>query len=108
MSKHTPGPWQAKMPYRDDVHMGRITTAWKKDDCFLVVAQCGLDHVYVGLTGVERVFNAYLIAAAPDYDKAAREMIDRHDAYAKRYNFERCGCDDCKPFRAIVAKAEGR
>jgi hypothetical protein len=49
-----------------------------------------------------------LIAAAPDYHKAARAMIDRHDVAAIACNFDRCGCPECQPFRVIIAKAEGR
>ena len=75
----TPGPWQAEMPHRNDVHMGRITTAWRQGECHLVVAQCGLDHVYVGLPGEERIANAYLIAAAPDLYEACQCVLELDD-----------------------------
>jgi hypothetical protein len=48
---------------------------------------------------------AEALRRASDYYSAAREMIRRHDADAVAANFTRCGCEDCKPFRAIVAKA---
>ena len=38
--------------------------------------------------------------------KAAIELIQRHDADAKAANFDKCGCDNCKPFRIAIQKAE--
>lgn len=42
-----------------------------------------------------------------DITSEARALIARHDATAKASGFDRCGCADCKPFRAIL-EPEGR
>lgn len=49
-----------------------------------------------------------LASAAPELLEAAATMIDCHDATARSGGEDRCGCDDCTPFRAIVAKAEAK
>lgn len=33
--------------------------------------------------------------------EAAKALVVRHDADAAKCNFERCGCAECKPFRAL-------
>ena len=53
----------------------------------------------------ESLANAQLIATSPDYHAAAVALCERHDEAARRANFAFCGCEDCKPFRAIIAKA---
>jgi hypothetical protein len=102
---HTPGPWKAdrmgcfifahdgQMPVCETRGWGYLTGFEKRDD----------DDA----TAIQKA-NAQLIATAPDYHKAAREIVGRHDTHAVACNFDRCGCDDCKPFRALIAKAEGR
>lgn len=112
--KHTPGPW---MWFGDDLHNADALAS------FLIAFEAARDpktgdvamadvavvsEPVIRTDGDTQDANAHLIAAAPDYDAAAREMITRHDASAKAANFNRCGCDDCKPFRPIIAKAEGR
>lgn len=50
---------------------------------------------------------AQLWVDAPAYQSAAIELINRHDTKAQAANFAQCGCADCTPFRAIVAKPTG-
>lgn len=54
------------------------------------------------------VDDANVMAAAWDFYTAAASMIARHDEKARAANFTYCGCDDCTPFRAIVAKGESQ
>lgn len=44
-------------------------------------------------------------AAAEDYRREAAALVKRHDAWAQERNFERCGCENCTPFRALLSKA---
>ena len=48
------------------------------------------------------------IAGAPNYRAAAVAMLARHDREARLSGFKKCRCRDCSPFRAAIAKAEGR
>jgi len=61
----------------------------------------------VGFSKEEEQANGHLISAAPDFYAEAVAMCERHDVEARQCNFERCGCENCKPFRPIIAKARG-
>lgn len=112
-ARHTPGPWILSTMSTD---YGWINGP---DGMPLATAYPGVrtvksdaDPTFTKTVSVrsnaEVQANAHLIATAPDYHEAAIEMIERHDAEARRCNFDRCGCENCKSFRPIVAKAEGR
>ncbi|MFZ5674315.1 MAG: hypothetical protein ACOZAM_15245 [Pseudomonadota bacterium] len=102
--KHTPGPW--KVTATDpagksewfDIHADRP----KRQDCHYIGAVNGPQN------DVQRA-NARLIAAAPDYDTAARE-IDRQagqmDAHLKTPVL--ISFDAIMALRAAIARAEGR
>ena len=72
MSKHTPGPWEAKHraghdnQYRTEIfsaeHGGIATCAWTPKNCGN------------GVTGTYREANARLIAAAPDLLEALQHL----------------------------------
>lgn len=51
--------------------------------------------------------HAMVMASAPDFYEAAKAMIARHDEHAVACNFSKCGCENCTPFRAAIAKSEG-
>lgn len=102
--KHTSGPWKAR---RSCGVLGGEVERWAIDGPPQGLA--GRWWVASMISDEPRdAANAHLIAAAPDYHAAAMEMILRHDAEAQAANFDKCGCDNCKPFRAIAVKAEGR
>lgn len=56
----------------------------------------------------EMTANGRLICAAPDYHAVAVAMVERHDANARLFGFPRCGCEECTPFRPVIAKALGK
>lgn len=90
---HTPGPWAIRK-ISDRLY-------GVNDPKGIAVADL---HT---IQGRHTAANARLISAAPDYDAAARAMVERHDAKAKAANFDLCGCEDCCPFRPILVKATG-
>jgi hypothetical protein len=77
-AKHTPGPW--------------------KLECF---PDGGFDIVGGGR-------RAIVVCARSGHCTRASEMVQRHDMAARAANLRRCGCEDCTPFRAAIARAEGR
>jgi hypothetical protein len=99
---HTPGPWQAELPRRNDAHMCRITTAWEQNNCYLQLGQTwDPEHPvsYVGLSRMECIANARLMAAAPDLLAALKAI----DALPSELAGEAWAIA-----RAAIAKAEGR
>ena len=96
---HTPGPWHVGEEKQDN------------EDCIIAesgkhVVCSGHEYDQCGIIGQRA--DAALIAAAPDFYEAAVVMLAAHDQHARECNFTRCGCEECKMFRPIVAKAEGR
>lgn len=101
MSKHTPGPWEAKLnPYNDNA-----SEVYARNGC-LVVAVCG--------TGDEAMENARLIAAAPDLLEALHELQVRASHIN---NLQHAGIkigpaawsdlyESCNKAKAAIAKAE--
>ena len=121
--KHTPGPWMVHPRFPEHVVVAsdppkKIGGAddpdveaegWAKQICTPDLCSDYPEFHRSRVTSrAEQYANAHLIAAAPDYHEASLAMIARHDAEAKAANFDKCGCENCKPFRAIAAKAEGR
>ena len=43
----------------------------------------------------------------PELLEAAKEIRSRHDAEAKRVNFDDCGCPDCVALRPAISRASG-
>lgn len=39
-------------------------------------------------------------------NREAKLMLARHDRQAQRANFPRCGCEDCRPFRAVYEQGD--
>lgn len=37
---------------------------------------------------------------------AVIKLLARHDKRAKHTGFVKCGCEDCKPFRAIIEQVQ--
>ena len=93
---HTPGPWH--------VDIAQITKEMLKGR--LQEAVWGADNTLVAICG-DNSPNVHLVASAPRFLAAAQELCARHDAHARTCNFERCGCENCSPFRAIIEDAIG-
>lgn len=103
-TKFTPGPWKVGASWDS------MTAIYDDNSIFIAQADTGIgrDWILQNPLGKERAkANAHLIAAAPDFYSEANAMIERHDAEARKADFDSCGCEDCRPFRAIVKKARG-
>ena len=97
MSKYTPGPWKYNL---------NLVGPTKG----LIVEEDGSTVVEIRTNVMDSRFahNARLIAAAPELLDAAKLIRSRHIAKAREANFADCGCEDCCPFKAAIAKAEGQ
>lgn len=109
---HTPGPWTWEDCDDGSLINPELYAKWVKsnyDGSLWPIVLQGVWHndSTAGLSCANK-FDAHLIAAAPDYHAAALAHLSRHDAVAVAANFDQCGCDTCKAFRPVVAKAEGR
>jgi hypothetical protein len=105
MSGHTPGPWRLL-----EGQYARRTSNYDKTRRLAVLTKSAPTKTTayaVGETAEECRANARLIAAAPDFFQEACDLVMRHDYAAGLANFNQCGCPDCTPFRAVIAKAEG-
>ncbi len=98
---HTPGPWGHVYDGSSVWSVGRADDP--QDARIAAVQKCS--HGEDGWH--EASDNARLIAAAPEFYEAAVVMLAAHDQHARECNFTACGCEECKMFRPIVAKAEG-
>ncbi len=109
-TKHTPGPWKAI--FTDDEEWRGVENTNIEHGGGLIAKVYGTDE-FPCVEATDKICqelaaNARLIAAAPDYHEAAVSICARHDEKARRCNFDSCGCEDCKPFRPIIAKATGK
>ena len=63
---------------------------------------------YCDLSDNDTAALEWVLGTRAELYAAAEAMLARHDAEARAANFAVCGCDNCKPFRAVVAKSQGR
>jgi hypothetical protein len=103
MSGHTPGPWRSSI----DLTSVQDRIFATVDGKSVTVASIQSYRTKT-IDRATRGANARLIAAAPDFYHEACDLVMRHDYAAGLANFNQCGCPDCTPFRAVIAKAEGR
>lgn len=105
--KFTPGPWEIVRVHLVPIGIGtRRQSSGAGVHCFRMLGNT-LERGDEEQDLDEIEANARLIACSPDFYAAAKTLCDRHDERARAANFERCGCDDCTPFRAALKKAVG-
>lgn len=76
------------------------------DNCHLTYYQTGAPHVCAGDDG-----KRYLLAERVRFHRllvAVKAMRQRHQAEAKKANFNDCGCDDCLLLGPIVTAIESQ
>lgn len=96
MSKHTPGPWEV-MATRHGHTIYSADAAWS-------ITSLPDDHP-------QHAVNARLIAAAPDYDAAAKKMVEALGVAPDEIIEAAFGADVLEALqglRAAIAKAEGQ
>ena len=97
MTKHTPGPWQT---------MPRNRTNRQKEPTFDVMTAGNNPENWEMVCDRATEANARLIAAAPDYDKAATEALEWwHGIPSHFHGKEPAWVDNT---RKAIAKADGQ